>query len=264
MPTRARTTVRNVTRSPVSPKHRRGFTLVELLVVIGIIALLISILLPTLGRAREAANAVKCLSNLRQLGMAFQMYSNANQGRFPASGMANQASGWIYWDAPRPLEDSALAPFTNKFVPADAMICPSDDVTNRPGAGVGGPYKYSYAFNRFFTTDGNWQGVTRIQAVRNSSEKILLVEEDERTINDGRWEPHLGNYFAEYPVGEKGVDLLAIRHDRKRKFPDSPHVGGWSWIPNPDRRGNAAFVDGHAESVPRDIAHKKENFDPRL
>jgi prepilin-type N-terminal cleavage/methylation domain-containing protein/prepilin-type processing-associated H-X9-DG protein len=73
---------------------RRGFTLVELLVVIGIIAVLISILLPALSKVRRQANGTACLSNMRQLAQAVLMYANENRYWMPCIATSQQA-GWV-------------------------------------------------------------------------------------------------------------------------------------------------------------------------
>jgi len=69
---------------PPSRRDQQGFTLVELLVVIGVIAILISILLPVLSRSRESANSIKCRANLQQIAQALAIYVNENRDHFPS------------------------------------------------------------------------------------------------------------------------------------------------------------------------------------
>jgi prepilin-type processing-associated H-X9-DG protein len=144
-----------------------AFTLVELLVVIGIIALLIAILLPALSRARQQANTTYCLANLRQIGNAYAMYVNDNQGWLPFVYNGDGTLGWgqpyvrnlgtpalnkgIYWfEAIAPYMGSRKPPLEMNDatdLPTILQRCPNWDkdavgvVLGQPFYGYGANYK---------------------------------------------------------------------------------------------------------------------------
>src|SRR2546423_2828873 len=135
---------------------RKAFTLVELLVVIGIIAILIGILLPTLGRAREAARVVACASNARQLALAIRLFSQEHRGYMPA--LSDKAwayqndksrSIWVYRATPG--QPPVLLDWASSLLPylgvkgvdwfpqapdrgSKVFLCPSDVAQDYPGA----------------------------------------------------------------------------------------------------------------------------------
>src|SRR5436853_3186256 len=104
--------------------HRRGFTLVELLVVIGIIAVLIGILMPALSAARKQANTLKCLAHLRGIGQAFKLYANDSRDFWPVGRQD-------YPDTGTSLPNATLPGTGNKYWPDELL-----KYVSRAGSGI--------------------------------------------------------------------------------------------------------------------------------
>jgi prepilin-type N-terminal cleavage/methylation domain-containing protein/prepilin-type processing-associated H-X9-DG protein len=172
---------------------RGGFTLVELLVVIGIIAVLIAILLPVLQKAREQARRVVCASNQRQLCMAVLSYANQNRGflpriddpfqtfgsRAPSQGVIETASGWVDWTRGELMPYVAHDPATRQRV----FNCPTDAdpkifVDRATGAVWPRNFSYSLPRNLLYSDLAGDPGCVRLTKVRHSEHKILVMEMD--------------------------------------------------------------------------------------
>lgn len=244
----------------------RAFTLVELLVVIGIIALLISILMPALSRAREQANAVKCLSNLRQIGTAIQQYAAANQGFLVPGSVRLPGESFDR-------EDWATLLVAGKYLPAPQQ--PKSPADNMMDTSVGDSvFRCPSGLNNRMNVTGNVSPSSHADAKGAMFSRLYSSANDLRV---DKWYGVSGwttsgsatfqaSSFARWPFTRVPGDLAPANPQRLHKlgeFRNSSELvlvyEGYVWHNqvaaninarhNKQQSTNLLMADGHAETV---------------
>jgi prepilin-type N-terminal cleavage/methylation domain-containing protein/prepilin-type processing-associated H-X9-DG protein len=227
------------------PAAASGFTLVELLTVIAIIALLAALLLPALSRARERARAIICLNNTKQLGLAWQMYAGDNDERLPYNlGMTgssfrtdlNWVNNVMTWDLSS--DNTNLATLTGAslgpFVSGNTSVyrCPSDQALSSVQRAAGWTARIrSYSMNAMVGDAGNFStkgfninnpGYTQFfnsTQIPQPSDIFVFLDEHPDSINDGYFLDKSPENYSGYSYnGAQWTDLPASYHNGATAF----------------------------------------------
>jgi prepilin-type N-terminal cleavage/methylation domain-containing protein/prepilin-type processing-associated H-X9-DG protein len=216
----------------VTSKKQRGFTLIELLVVIAIIAILAALLVPALKRAMESGRRAVCVSNLRQLALATEMYANDHGGSYPHNTEGDPYHGYG-WRA------SARLLMKGEYVSHHVYNCPSIPMT--PPMGF---FPIEEYYGDGFDESAQWQGLSIGKSVRGSYEFNFYDFEKQDPDRSGwpllwtREELDPGKTFAWDVFG----GLLHWSNPAfARFFPMVSHLA---------EGGNVAYVDGHVAWLP--------------
>lgn len=191
---------------PTGTRNQLGFTLIELLVVIAIIAILAGMLLPSLGRAKEAAKRISCVNQLRQLGISTTMYAGDNGGEFPDRSITNR---WC----------DRLLPI---YKSVKLLTCPSDmgpDGKNRPASAdantnhLGDSAPRSYIINGWNDQFAAEMGdAFSMNSIVGRTIKESVVREPSETILFGEKLYPIGHFFMDFLEGKLGNDIEVLNH----------------------------------------------------